>query len=119
MKRQISEWEKVLANESTHKVLMSKIYKQLIQLNIRKNIPIKKWADDLNRYFSKEDIEMVNTHKKRWSTMLVIGGKHIKTTMRYNLMPVRMAIIKNLQTINAREDVEKREPPCTVGRNRN
>ena len=56
---------------------------------------------------------------KRWSTMLIIGGKHIKTTRRYNFTPVRMTIIKNLQTINAREDVEKREPPYTVGGNAN
>ena len=63
VKRQPSEWEKIIARETTDKGLISKSYKQLIQLDTRKiNNPIKKWERDLKRHFSREDIQMANKH---------------------------------------------------------
>ena len=79
VKRQPSEWEKIVANETTDKGLISKIYKQLIQLNTRKTRnPFKKWGKDLNRHFSKEDILMTNKHMERCSTSLIIREMKIK-----------------------------------------
>ena len=93
LKWQLSEWEKIIANETTDKGLISKIYKQLMQLCQKNKQLNPKVEKDLNRHFSK-DIQMANKHVKGCSTSLVIREMQIKTTMRYHLTLVRITIMK-------------------------
>ena len=101
MKRQPVNWEKIFSNDATYKGLIFKMYKQLIQLNNNNNKnTIKKCAEDLNKHLSKKDVQMVYRHMKRCSVLLIIREMQIKTTVRFHLIPVRMAIIK--KSINSK-----------------
>ena len=116
MKRQPSEWEKIIANETTDKGLISKLYKQLIQLNTRKtNNPIKKWEEDLNRHSSKEDIQMATNTWKDVQHCLLLDKCKSKLQWDSTSYQSVWPSSKSLQTINAGEGVEKKECFFTVG----
>jgi hypothetical protein len=102
------------------KELVSRIYRELKKLYPQRiNISMTKWAHELNRKFSKEEVQMDNKYMKKYITSLAIKEMQIKTTLRFHLTPVRMAIFKSKTTTNAGEDSVKQEPLYTVGGNAN
>jgi hypothetical protein len=99
LKRPLTEWEKIFASYASDKRLITKIYRELKKLNSPKiNESIKKWETKLNRTFSKEEIQVAKKHMKKCSPSLAIKEMQIKTTLRFYLTPVRIAIIKNTNT---------------------
>jgi hypothetical protein len=92
LKRQPTEWEKIFVSYSSNKGLISRIYRGLKNLSPQRiNTLMKKWTHELNREFSKEEVQMASKYMKKYSTSLEM---QIKTTLRFHLTPVRMAIIK-------------------------
>ena len=96
MKKEPTEWEKIFATHTSDRALISRIYKELKKLYVKNtNNPINKWAKEMNKHFTEEDVQAINRYMKKCSPFLVIKEMQIKTTLRFHLTPIRMAIIKN------------------------
>jgi hypothetical protein len=120
LKRTPTEWEKIFASYTSDKGLITRISRKHKKLNSpQTNEPIKKWASELNRTFSKEEIQMAKKHMKKCSPSLAIKEMQVKTTLRFHLTPVRIAIISNTTKTGVGEEEGKKEPSYTVGGNVN
>jgi hypothetical protein len=99
LKRPPTEWEKIFAGYTLNKELITRMYREVKKLNSPKiNELIKKWATELNRTFSKEEVQMAKKHMKKCSPSLAIKEMQIKTTLKFHVTTVRIAIIKNTTT---------------------
>jgi hypothetical protein len=117
LKRPPIEWEKIFASYTSGKGLVSRIYREL-KLNSRKiNEPIQKWATELNRTSSKEEIQMAKKTHEKMLTISSLKEMQIKTTLRFHSTFVRIAIIKNTTNNRCWEDVGKKEPSYPAGEN--
>jgi hypothetical protein len=118
LKRPPTEWEKIFGSYTSDKGLITRIYRELKKLNSPKiKEPIKKWATELNRTFSKEEIQMAKKHMKNCSPSLAIKEIQIKTTLRFHLIPVTITIIKihHHQHLLARMGGKTNPNPLIVG----
>ena len=114
-KRYITVWENIFLNDRSDKGLTSKIYKELMLLNKQKaNNPIKKWREELNRQFSKEEIHMPNKHMKGCSTALTIREMHIETTGDSTSHALEWPLSKRPEVTSAGEDVKRKGSPPTL-----
>jgi replication-associated recombination protein RarA len=119
LKRLPTEWKRIFASYSVNKGLISRIYRELKKLNPQRiNTQMKKWAHELNREISKEEVQMASKYMRKCSTSLVIKEVQIKTALRCHLTLVKMVIIKG-KTTKADEDAAKQELLCTVCGNAN
>jgi hypothetical protein len=117
LKKQHTEWEKIFASYTFDRGLITRIYEEFKKLNSQRiNDPMKKWANELKRAFTEEEVQMAKKQMKKCSTSLAIKEMQIKITLRFHLTPVRMAVIQN--TTNGKVAVEK-EPSYTVDRDIN
>ena len=116
MKRQSTKWENIVTNDTSDKGLIPKIYKELILLYTKNppNNPIKKYVENLHKFFSKEDIQKASIHVKRYSISRVITEIQIKNTMRYHLKLVRMAVISKINKQQVLVRMWRKGSPTTL-----
>ena len=120
VERQLSEWEKIIANKARDKELISKNIQATPAAQFQKNKqPNQKMGQRTKQTFLQRSLQRANKHRKRCSTSLIIREMQIKTTMRYISCRSEWLLFKSLQTINAGEGVEKRDPSYTVDGNAN
>jgi hypothetical protein len=117
LKRPTTDWEKILTGYKSDKGLITTINRDLKKLNSPKIKESIKWATELNRTFSKEEVQMTKKHMKTCSRSLAIKEMQIKITLRFHLTPFRLLVSKTPPTTNAGKDVGKKEPSYTAGGN--